>query len=80
VIPLSDQDKLRLLLPHWVEHNQEHAEEFRRWAERVGLAQVDMLTAAENLESVNHILAQALEKLGGPLEHHEGREHHHPHD
>ena len=76
MISLSDQDKLRLLLPHWVEHNQEHAEEFRRWPERAGLARVDMLTAAENLESVNHILAQALEKLGGPLEHHE---HHHSH-
>ena len=77
---LSDQDKLRLLLPHWMEHNQEHAEEFRRWAEKGGLARVDIQRAAENLESVNAILAQALEKLGGALEHHEGHEHHHPHD
>ncbi len=26
----SEQDKLRLLLPHWIEHNEEHDEEFRR--------------------------------------------------
>lgn len=72
----SDQDKLRLLLPHWMEHNEEHAEEFRRWAEKSGPARTDILAAADDLVAVNRILARALEKLGGPLEHHE---HHHPH-
>lgn len=71
---LSDQDKLRLLLPHWMEHNGEHADEYRRWAEKGGPARSDILAAAEDLEVVNQILARALHKLGGPLEHHE---HHH---
>ena len=74
---LSDQDKLRLLLPHWIEHNQEHADEFRRWAKKSGLARADILMAADKLEAVNRILAQALEKLGSSLEH---LEHHHPHN
>ena len=28
----TDEDKLRILLPHWIEHNAEHAAEFRQWA------------------------------------------------
>lgn len=70
---LNDRDKLRLLLPHWIEHNKEHASEFRRWAEKAGPAQVDILSAANDLEKINQTLAQALEKLGGPLEHLEGQ-------
>jgi hypothetical protein len=31
---MTDQDKLRALLPHWIEHNAEHAAEFRNWAEK----------------------------------------------
>lgn len=65
----SDEEKLRLLLPHWIEHNQEHAKEFRRWADKAGPAKADILSAANDLEKVNEILAQALQKLGGPLEH-----------
>jgi hypothetical protein len=68
---LSDRHKLRLLLPHWMEHNGEHADEYRRWAEKGVLARADILAAANELEAVNQILATALEKLGGPLEHHD---------
>nr|MBC7244383.1 hypothetical protein [Chloroflexota bacterium] len=71
---LSDQDKLRFLLPHWIEHNEEHAIEFRRWAGEAGSAQADILGAAEYLEKANQLLAQALQKLGGPLEQ---PDHHH---
>jgi len=34
----SEVDKLRILLPHWIEHDMEHAAEFRRWAEVAGEA------------------------------------------
>jgi len=30
----SDEEKLRGLLPHWIEHNAEHATEFRLWVAR----------------------------------------------
>jgi hypothetical protein len=30
----DDLDKLRILLPHWIEHNEEHAESFREWPGR----------------------------------------------
>ena len=62
----SDLEKLQVLLPHWIEHNAEHAAEFRRWAEQAGSAAADIVAAAESLETASDRLRQAQEKLGGP--------------
>lgn len=32
---MDDIEKLKRLLHHWVEHNQEHSRTYREWAERV---------------------------------------------
>lgn len=61
----QEREKLRLLIPHWMEHNDEHADEFRRWAGQAGDAAADILAAADALTQVNQSLAAALEKLGG---------------
>ena len=29
------QEKLRILLDYWIEHNGEHEQEFRDWADRI---------------------------------------------
>ena len=63
----TDEEKLRVLLPHWMEHNEEHAAEFRAWADRAGKAGDDILRAAHQLEAANEGLRAALRKLGGPL-------------
>lgn len=68
----GDEEKLRALLPHWIEHNSEHAAEFRLWAEkaravgRVAVAE-EIDTAAEKLGWVNESLTFALQELGGPV-------------
>lgn len=67
----GDHDKLRVLLPHWIEHNDEHAEEFRAWAERARAsgseeAADQIALAAKQLDWVNEALRAALEKLGPP--------------
>jgi|Deesub1362B_J571_1020462.scaffolds.fasta_scaffold00156_26 hypothetical protein len=31
-------EKLRRLISHWQEHNREHAESYRRWAQEASLA------------------------------------------
>ncbi len=67
---MNDQEKLRVLIPHWIEHNNEHAGEFRRWAEQAGDAAPDILAAAEAIARANESLATALEKMGGALSHH----------
>ena len=61
----TDKEKLRLLLPHWIEHNQEHAAEFREWARRVDAGGEHILAAADQLDQANRSLEQALEGLGG---------------
>ena len=71
---MKELDKLRVLIPHWIEHNNEHAQEFNRWAEQAGAAAPDILAAAEAMLDTNKSLKKALEKLGGPLE-----IHHHNH-
>ena len=64
---MNEQEKLRVLIPHWIEHNEEHADEFRRWAEQACEATADVLAAAEGMARINMSLTKALEKLGGPL-------------
>ena len=64
------EDKLRVLLPHWIEHAAGHAAEFRHWAEQAraaGQAEVadEIDTAAKELGWVNEALGGALDKLGG---------------
>ena len=60
---MDDADKLRMLLPHWIEHNGEHAEEFRAWAERVALARESLTAAADLLAEANARLRDAMERL-----------------
>ena len=67
---MNEIDKLRVLLPHWIEHNGEHAGEFREWAKRAGLARNALLDAARLVEEANAQLQEALEQLDGPLAHH----------
>jgi len=64
---MNEKDKLRVLIPHWIEHNEEHAAEFRKWADEAGEASADILAAAESMAQVNTALEAALAKLGGPL-------------
>ena len=66
---MDQADKLRVLIPHWIEHNEEHAGEFRSWADQAGEASADILQAAEYMSRLNKSLETALKKLGGPLEH-----------
>jgi ferredoxin-thioredoxin reductase catalytic subunit len=63
---MNTTEKLQTLIPHWLEHNEEHADEFRRWAEQdATVASADLRAAAEAMKQVNRALAAALEKLGG---------------
>lgn len=60
---MTERDKLQALLPHWIEHNAEHAAEFRRWASVTPEAQAEIEVAAAQMEAANTALATALQKL-----------------
>ena len=61
---MNETEKLRVLLPHWIEHNGEHASEFRDWADRAGPARDALLQAARLMEEANAQLHEALGQLG----------------
>jgi len=65
---MKETEKLRVLIPHWIEHNKEHAAEYREWAERAGEAGAEIILAADTMLQANTSLEGALEKLGGPLD------------
>jgi hypothetical protein len=73
---MTERDKLRALLPHWIEHNAEHAAEFRRWAQSAGDAAADIEAAAAQVEAANETLAAALEKMGGAAAYYQVEGHH----
>ncbi|MCA1765216.1 MAG: hypothetical protein LC633_03045 [Desulfobulbaceae bacterium] len=74
-------EKLRILLPHWIDHNNNHIAEFIKWRQIVADEEgdrevVELLgEAVATMEKSGKILAEALEKLGGSSE--EGHHHHH---
>jgi len=66
---MNEKDKLRILIPHWIAHNREHANEFRDWATQDAETSADILAGADAIVLANESLLSALEKLGGALPH-----------
>ena len=78
----SDVEKLRILLPHWIEHNNSHVAEFVKWQRavtgEVGDAAVERLgEAIEALEKAGQALDTVLVEMGGPFEGEDNHHHHH---
>ncbi len=65
---MEEKDKLRILIPHWIAHNNDHAQEFRDWAALTELVSEEITAAADTVVLANKSLSSALEKLGGPLQ------------
>jgi hypothetical protein len=82
---MTEIEKLRILLPHFIEHNDEHAQEFLRWI--AVLEEADMPDSAAALKKaalsaadVTRHLKTAMDLAGGALPGHEtGHHHHHGH-
>lgn len=53
-------EKLRTLVDYWIEHNQEHEEETRQWAEKASALDVEV---ARVLRAAADDLAQAVDRL-----------------
>ncbi len=66
--PLSFADKLVKLLDHWVQHNDHHAADYRKWARDAsenGQANVaeQLASAAELTDTISERLREAGEKV-----------------
>jgi hypothetical protein len=79
-------EKLQLLLPHWIEHNNHHEAEFRKWADLARAEQSGKLAealdqAAASMVATDELLRKALSEAGGPApDLHSHSHHHHHHD
>lgn len=68
---MNELEKLQVLLPHWIEHNQGHAAECKKWAELAGQeggakeVESNLLAAFAATEEVNKHLEKALIAAGG---------------
>lgn len=65
---MDETTKLRMLLPHWIAHNGEHAQEFREYAVGAGGVKDKLMAAAHSLEKADARLREAIDLLGAPLE------------
>lgn len=79
---MNDLEKLRVILPHWIEHNIGHGLEFAKWASTMDTAGekelAGLLQKAESfLQSADAVLKEALAKAGGEIT--DGGHHHHHH-
>lgn len=82
--PRTATEKLRVLLPHWVEHNCNHEAEFRKWS---GLARAEggetlaklLDEAAAQMASTDKVLKKLLVAAGVTTHAHDGHAPHHHH-
>jgi hypothetical protein len=61
------QEKLHILLDYWIEHNSEHEQEFRDWADKVASLSTEVAqqlqTAATKMAAVSSELMKAKQTL-----------------
>jgi len=64
----EEKAKLKTLMKYWIEHNEEHSQEFREYAEKArqmgeGRVAEEILQAVENMDRVTEILSKTLKRL-----------------
>lgn len=82
---MKELEKLKVLLPHWIEHNNGHEAECLKWAELAGNEGQGKVAeyiqgAVKAMKEANALLQKALEEAGGAEENHHHHHHHHHHD
>ena len=82
---MNQTEKLRVLLPHWIEHNLGHGEDCRKWSaiareEGQGKIAEHIDDAIKAMIKVNEFLDMALQEAGGPVHGENCGHHHHQHE
>ncbi len=78
---MNELEKLRVLLPHWIEHNNGHGTECQKWSEIARLEGKGKVAdyideAIKAMTQVNVLLEKALSEAGG-ADPDKGDHHHH---
>jgi hypothetical protein len=65
---MEEKKRLTVVIDHWIEHNQSHMSEYKKWAEKactlkLGGVQAEIDEAIGKLSLVNHHLERAMKAL-----------------
>jgi len=65
---MEEKKKLSVVIDHWIEHNESHMVEYRKWAEKAGQLELESMEAhiqkaIENLNQCNLSLKEALKDI-----------------
>lgn len=68
---MEEKKRLSVVIEHWIEHNQSHMGEYKKWAERAGIlglvpVKSEIDEAIKKLSLINHHLEKALGALTFP--------------
>ncbi len=62
-----ETERLRHLLEHWIEHNDEHVKKYKEWADRIRSEREDIAELIEesiaHFEKGNEVLRKVMERL-----------------
>ena len=66
---MDQKKRLSIVIEHWVEHNESHMDEYKRWAQTAGELGLDSVKVAieeamENISQSNEHLQKALKAVG----------------
>ena len=80
---MNEIEKLRVILPHWIEHNKNHEKEFNKWLAIISKANETEVAALLNkavssLQDIDTVLSLIADKIGALKgEDSQGHAHHH---
>jgi hypothetical protein len=65
---MDQKKKLSVVIEHWIEHNESHKGEYKKWAQTAGelgldSAKTEIEEALERISQANHHLSKALKTL-----------------
>ena len=68
---MEEKERLTVVIDHWIEHNQSHMSEYKKWAEKasnlnLGGVQTEIEQAIGKLSLANHHLENAMKVLTTP--------------
>ena len=68
---MEEKKRLTVVIDHWIEHNQSHMSEYKKWAEKantlnLGGVRTEIEEAIGKLSLVNHHLEKAMKALTSP--------------
>jgi len=66
---VDELEKLKMLLHHWMEHNNEDAETYRGWAKRASSLGIEELSEilsrlSDETMKLNRLFEEAIKKIG----------------